>query len=88
MRHFAMKTIDIVFTALYFKEEITQLERGLGGFVGTFSDYEFLYINTVSTGSATNLTYVSNLKQMNYDILVNDGMTIEYEFANNDPQQF
>jgi hypothetical protein len=88
MRHFAMKTIDIVFTALYFKEEITQLERGLGGFAGAFSDYEFLYINTVSTGSATNLTYVSNLKQMNYDILVNDGMTIEYEFANNDPGQF
>jgi hypothetical protein len=88
LRHFGMKTIDIVFTALYFKEEITQLERGIGGFAGAFSEYEFLYINTVSTGNITNLTYVSNLKQMNYNVLTNDGMTIEYEFDNKDPGQY
>lgn len=88
MRHFAMKTIDIVFTALYFKEEITQLEHGIGGFVGKFTDYEFLYINAVSTGNITNLTYVSNLKQINYETLTNDGMMIDYEFDNRDPGQF
>lgn len=82
------KFIDVIFTALYFKEEINSLERGLGGFVGALSEYEFLYINAISTGTTTNLTYVSNLKQMNYDILTNDGMTIEYEFDNKDPGQF
>lgn len=88
LRHFGMKVVDIVFTALYLKEEITQLERGIGGFVGAFSEYESLYINAVSCGTITHLTYVSNLKQMNYDTLTNDGMTIEYEFDNKDPGQF
>ena len=88
LRHFGMKTIDIVFTALYFKEELTQIRQGICGFAGAFSDYEFLYISTISTGNITNLTYVSNLKQMNYNTLTNDGMTIEYEFDNKDPGQF
>jgi hypothetical protein len=82
------KYIDIIFTSLYFKEEITSLERGLGGFVGALTGYEFLYINAITNGTITNLTYVSNLKQMNYETLTNDGMTIEYEFDNKDPGQY
>jgi hypothetical protein len=87
-RFYTNKIVDVIFTALYFKEDITQLDGGLGGFVGSMSDTEYLYINAISTKNTTNLTYVSNLKQMNYDTLTNDGMTIEYEFANNDPGQY
>ena len=89
LRRFGMKAvIDIVFTALYFKEELPGFENGVGGFVGAFSEYEFLYINAVSVGNKTCLTYVSNLKQMNYDTLTNDGMAIKYEFDNKDPHQY
>ena len=89
LRQYGIKQwVDVVFTSIYFKEEIEQLICGFGGFVGALSDYEFLYINAISAGTTTNLTYVSNLKQMNYDTLTNDGMTIEYEFDNKDPGQF
>jgi hypothetical protein len=88
LRHFGMKTIDIVFTALYFKETFSGFERGIGGFVGAFSDYEFLYINAISSGDTTNLTYVSNLKQIEYKTLIDNGMKIKYKFNNNDPTQF
>ncbi len=88
IRNYKCKKYDIIFTSLYFKEEITSLERGLGGFVGNLSDCEYLYINAITNGTITNLTYVSNLKQMNYETLTNDGMTIEYEFDNNDPGQY
>ena len=82
------KFVDIMFTSIHFKEEIKQLGSGVGGFAGAFADNEFLYINTVSHGNKQNSTYVTNLKQINYNTLVNDGMTVEYEFDNNDPTQF
>ena len=88
LRYCGIKMINIVFTALYFKEDIKTLECGINGFAGAFSDYEHIYINAISSGDTTDLTYLSNLKQMNYDILTNDGMTIEYEFDNKDPGQF
>jgi hypothetical protein len=82
------KSIDIMFTNIHFKKEIQRLRSGVGGFVGGYTTNEFLYINTISHGILQNITYVSNLKQLNYDTLVNDGMTIDYEFDNNDPEQF
>lgn len=89
VRRFGVKkTIDIVFTSLYFKEAVTKMKRGIGGFVGAFSEYEFLYVNAVSTGPVTNLTYVSNVKQIDYQVLTNNGMKIEYEFDNTDAGQY
>ena len=89
LRRYGMtKYVDLVFTSLYFKEELPQWKRGISGFSGRCSEYEFCYINAVSTGTNTTLTYVSNLKQINFDIITKDGMTIEYEFDNKDPQQF
>ena len=82
------KYFDVILTSFYLKSNFTTFHSGIGGFVGAVSQYPFLYINAMVTNNSTHLTYVSNLKQMNYDTLVNDGMTVEYEFDNNDPTQF
>jgi hypothetical protein len=88
-RKFGMKQmLDIIFTALYYKEELKQAIAGIGGFVGSFKDYEYLYINAISHGTNTQMTYVSNWKDMNYNKLVDDGMEMEYKFDNLDANQY
>jgi len=79
------KAVDIIFTTLYVKE-LSQVESGLVGFVGALSKYEYLYINAVSFESCTYFTYTSNWK-MDYSTLKDNGLTLEYEFDNGNPQQ-
>jgi len=89
IRKFKMKRmIDVWFTSLFFKEELTHNVTGVGGFIGVISSSEFVYISTLTFGSISHFTYVSNWKQMNYDTMIGHGVTIDYEFNNQDPNQF
>jgi hypothetical protein len=82
------RVIDIYFTSLFFKEENTHNVTGVGGFIGAINNTEFTYISALTFGTLSHFTYVSNWKQMNLNALTSSGVTIDYEFDNQDPNQF
>uniref|UniRef100_A0A6C0H499 Condensation domain-containing protein n=1 Tax=viral metagenome TaxID=1070528 RepID=A0A6C0H499_9ZZZZ len=82
------RVIDIYFTSIFFKEGTPQITRALGGFIGKININEYMYISAVSYGSSIYFTYVTNWKQLKLTDLTNNGLSIEYEFDNNDPNQF
>jgi hypothetical protein len=82
------RVVDIYFTSLFFKEEHTHNVTGVGGFVGTLNNTENIYISAISRGSISHFTYVANWKQLNLNKLTSNGVTIEYEFDNQDPTQY
>ena len=82
------RLVDIYFTSFYFKEEARNFIGGIGGFVGTLNNTENVYICATSFGSTTYFTYLSNWKQLNLNKLTSNGLTMEYEFDNNDPNQY
>ena len=89
IRKYNMKrVIDIFFTSICFKEELTHHVTGIGGFIGSIEKNEFLYISCLTFGTVAFFTYVSNWKQINYNTLTRNGATINYEFDNQDPAQF
>ena len=80
LRSAGRKTIDAIFTTLYSQDELPMMIRGAGGFAGPKPDGEFLYINVVTCGNSSMITYVSNLKQINYDLLESYGLEEKYSF--------
>jgi hypothetical protein len=82
------KVIDIYFTSLFYKQELSHNVSGIGGFIGALKSAENTYISSMSRGSQTFLTYVSNWDQLDLNKLTSNGVTLEYEFDNQDPKQF
>ena len=82
------RVVDIYFTSLFFKEEHTHNVTGIGGFVGKLNTAENIYISAISRGSISHFTYLSNWKQLNLNTLTSNGLKMEYEFDNNDPNQY
>lgn len=82
------RVVDIYFTSLFFKQEHIHNVTGIGGFVGKLTSAENIYISGISFGSTSYFTYVSNCEQLNVNHLTSKGITLEYEFDNNDPNQF
>ena len=82
------KVIDIYFTSLFYKQELSHSVSGIGGFIGALKSAENTYISSISRGSQTFFTYVSNWDQLNVNKLISNGITLEYEFDNRDPKQF
>jgi hypothetical protein len=79
------RIIDIYFTSIFFKEATPQITRGLGGFIGKINNNEYMYISAISYGSTVHFTYVINWSQLNIPNLTSNGLSLEYEFDNNDP---
>ena len=82
------RIIDIYFTSLFFKEGTPQSSGGVGGFIGKINNNEYMYISAMSYGPTAHFTYVTNWKQLNLNKLTSNGLTMEYEFDNNDPNQY
>ena len=82
------RVVDIYFTSFFFKEGHTHITGGVGGFVGTLNNTENVYICAISLGPTTYYTYLSNWSQLNLNKLTSNGLSLEYEFDNNDPNQF
>jgi hypothetical protein len=82
------RVVDIYFTSLFFKEELSHSVSGIGGFVGALKNAENTYISSISCGSQSFFTYVSNWDQLDLNKLKSNGITLEYEFDNQDPKQF
>jgi len=82
------KVIDIYFTSLFYKQELSHSVSGLGGFIGALKNAENTYISAISRGSHTFFTYMSNWDQLDLNKLTSNGLTLEYEFDNQDPKQF
>lgn len=82
------RVVDVYFTSLFFKEELTHNVTGVGGFIGTLNTAENIYIGALSRGSISFYTYLSNCKQLNINKLTSNGIVVEYEFDNDDPNQF
>ena len=83
-RSLGRKSVDAIFTAMYTKEELESVNRVIGGFVGPEPNTEFLYINVTTLCDKSFVTYVSNLKQMNYSLLERYGMEPRYDFPNSE----
>ena len=82
------RLVDIYFTSFYFKEEAINFIGGIGGFVGTANKTESTYICAISLESTTYFTYVTNWKQIDLNKLTSNGVSLKYEFDNNDPNQY
>jgi hypothetical protein len=82
------KVIDIYFTSLFYKQELSHSVSGIGGFIGALKNAENTYISAISRGSHTFFTYMSNWDQLDLNKLTSNGVTLEYEFDNQDPKQF
>ena len=82
------RLVDIYFTSFYFKEEARNFIGGIGGFVGTANKTESTYICAISLESTTYFTYVTNWKQIDLNKLTSNGVSLKYEFDNNDPNQY
>ena len=82
------RVVDIYFTSLFFKHGRSRISGGVGGFVGTLNNTEYIYISAISLGSTSYFTYFSNWKQIDLNKLTSNGLTMEYEFDNNDPNQY
>lgn len=82
------RIIDIYFTSLFFKEGTPQSSGGVGGFIGKINNNEYMYISAMSYGPTAHFTYVTNWKQIDLNKLTSNGLTMEYEFDNNDPNQY
>jgi hypothetical protein len=82
------KVIDIYFTSLFYKQELSHSVSGFGGFIGALKNTENTYICAISRGSHTFFTYMSNWDQLDLNKLTSNGVTLEYEFDNQDPKQF
>jgi len=82
------KVIDIYFTSLFYKQELSHSVSGFGGFIGALKNAENTYICAISRGSHTFFTYMSNWDQLDLNKLTSNGVTLEYEFDNQDPKQF
>ena len=82
------RIIDIYFTSLFFKEGTPQSSGGVGGFIGKINNNEYMYISAMSYGPTAHFTYVTNWKQLNLNKLTSNGLTMEYEFDNNYPNQY
>jgi hypothetical protein len=82
------RLVDIYFTSFYYKEGPSNIIGGIGGFVGTLNNSENVYICATSFGTTTFFTYVTNWSQLNLNKLINNGLSLEYEFDNADPNQF
>ena len=81
-RKYARKSLDCLFTTLYTPEECP-MTRAVGGFVGKQNDGDpYLYINVITSGAKSFVTYVTNLKQIQYDKLEHSGLENRYEFSN------
>jgi hypothetical protein len=79
-REYGRKAIDGMFTALYIKEAVPGIISGAGAFVGSFMDYEWIYINTITTGTKTAITYNLNLKQLDFSKMEQNGMSVRYSY--------
>jgi hypothetical protein len=79
------RIIDIYFTSLFFKEGTPQSSGGVGGFIGKININEYMYISAMSYGPTAHFTYVTNWNQLKLTDLTSNGLSIEYEFDNNDP---
>ena len=82
------RLVDIYFTSFYFKEEAIDFIGGVGGFVGTANKTESIYICAISLASTTHFTYVTNWKQIDLNKLTSNGISLKYEFDNNDTNQY
>jgi len=82
------RIVDIYFTCFYYKEGPKNFSGGIGGFVGTLNNSENVYICATSFGTTSYFTYVTNWSQLNLNKLINNGLSLKYEFDNNDPNQF
>ena len=82
------RIVDIYFTSFYYKEGPKNFSGGIGGFVGTLNNSENVYICATSFGTTSYFTYVTNWSQLNLNKLINNGLSLKYEFDNNDPNQF
>ena len=82
------RVVDIYFTSLFFKHGRSRISGGVGGFVGSLNNTENIYISAISLGSTSYFTYFSNWKQIDLNKLTSNGLTMEYEFDNNDPNQY
>ena len=82
------RIVDIYFTSFYYKKGPTSISEGIGGFVGTLNNSENVYICATSFGTTTFFTYVTNWSQLNLNKLISNGLSLKYEFDNNDPNQF
>jgi len=82
------RIVDIYFTSFYYKEGPRNFSGGIGGFVGTLNNSENVYICATSFGTTSYFTYVTNWSQLNLNKFINNGLSLQYEFDNNDPNQF
>lgn len=82
------RLVDIYFTSFYFKEKAINFIGGVGGFVGTANKTESTYICAISLESTTYFTYVTNWKQIDFNKLTSNGISLKYEFDNNGTNQY